>query len=861
MAYVKSKYIKIYPTAYRGLSSDSQKVYDPESRMLTEKNVSNIYKNIIDRSFNSAYSKGSYLITDCNNINDLKAAAEVEFILGGYYFKLINHADNHIWDAFDNRSCYVAIKTAKGISADDSNTSFENERLVNFEAGTTDLDVGDEFKALSFVDTKPITDTIYLQLLDSEGNVPSVSKFKVNYKNVFAGSELEGGLDHFLKTDVINFQDKIFCPLGKKDPQLSANEVENIELNAVDLSIRTPELHNKRDNENKGTGKLLIDAPDEITINTKTDNKNSIILNNNEIVAKVLRNSSDYEETNSVSLSTTRTTIKSATGNLDLKSGHKINLDTWFNENEENSITLDAYGRINFTTAYNAEKVKSDVDEKISFTLPYGKLDRLEPKNANPNILATRDWLDSNIYLNGDKIFRGNITVGQSDGESAKSKNIDLYANILRLGSAYGDLSIPRLKYINNGYTYSEASLDIQDTDVKIYTSKRNNADNSFRIVNKNNASILSVYNKPQVWFGSPGYSVKVPVEMYGALNVYLKDGKGLKVNYDPLTGAVDESSGVVLNNVNFKQYLDSNFNICKKTTTGEVTLLNITTDSTTTNTETILNSGDIQIKNSNGGATVVSLKSNLGSSTGCQLILGNQKSGRAVSTTNNYAKLYLDSFSIYSPQRTARDSTVYEYANAVSMYTTTNGNVQIPNVAEQNQVVISLGSVKRSVHPTLYLSSGLYGGLRLKSVYNDTTGTILDGASIYSRRIYAGQENESTPSTALTVWGNASITNICSANEFNATSDARLKENLVEYISDKSILSLPVYKYNFINDSKKEKHIGVLAQDLQKYCPEIVHENEEGYLSIEESKIVYLLLNDVKKLEKRIQELEKKLK
>ena len=94
-------------------------------------------------------------------------------------------------------------------------------------------------------------------------------------------------------------------------------------------------------------------------------------------------------------------------------------------------------------------------------------------------------------------------------------------------------------------------------------------------------------------------------------------------------------------------------------------------------------------------------------------------------------------------------------------------------------------------------------------------------------------------------------------ALSFNAVSDKRLKENIVEYSPNKSILDLPIYSYNFISDEKKTKKIGCLAQDLKEICPEIVKEDDKGYLSIEENKIVYLLLDEIKKLKKRVDELE----
>lgn len=96
-------------------------------------------------------------------------------------------------------------------------------------------------------------------------------------------------------------------------------------------------------------------------------------------------------------------------------------------------------------------------------------------------------------------------------------------------------------------------------------------------------------------------------------------------------------------------------------------------------------------------------------------------------------------------------------------------------------------------------------------------------------------------------------------AGTFVATSDKRLKENITPYNCEKSILDLPVYKYNFINGENKKEHIGCLAQDLQEICPEIVNEGKDGYLAIEESKIVYLLLEEVKKLREEIKELVNK--
>lgn len=97
-------------------------------------------------------------------------------------------------------------------------------------------------------------------------------------------------------------------------------------------------------------------------------------------------------------------------------------------------------------------------------------------------------------------------------------------------------------------------------------------------------------------------------------------------------------------------------------------------------------------------------------------------------------------------------------------------------------------------------------------------------------------------------------------ANQFNgnyySSSDIRLKENIVPFENKKSILDLPIKRFDYING--KKDNIGCIAQDLQKLYPELVTTNEDGYLSIEETKLVYLLIDEVKKLKEEVDKLKK---
>jgi hypothetical protein len=130
-------------------------------------------------------------------------------------------------------------------------------------------------------------------------------------------------------------------------------------------------------------------------------------------------------------------------------------------------------------------------------------------------------------------------------------------------------------------------------------------------------------------------------------------------------------------------------------------------------------------------------------------------------------------------------------------------------------------------------------------------TGASGDPSSFYWANIQIQTQSSTSKSPTF---------NECTATKFYATSDSRLKENIKPFDSEKSILDLPIYEFDFKSSGKHA--IGCLAQDLQGICPEIVYENEEGYLAIEESKLAYLLILEMRKeisaLKEEIKELKK---
>lgn len=131
----------------------------------------------------------------------------------------------------------------------------------------------------------------------------------------------------------------------------------------------------------------------------------------------------------------------------------------------------------------------------------------------------------------------------------------------------------------------------------------------------------------------------------------------------------------------------------------------------------------------------------------------------------------------------------------------------------------------------------------------------IEDTANTYIEIV--GNGSLSSPANARTLdWsGNQWLAGSSTAQTFNAVSDRRLKENIKDYKCKKSILDLPIKEFDY---KKTGTHaIGCIAQDLQEICPEIVNIDKDGYLSIQESKLVYLLLQEVKQLKAEIDKLK----
>jgi hypothetical protein len=91
-------------------------------------------------------------------------------------------------------------------------------------------------------------------------------------------------------------------------------------------------------------------------------------------------------------------------------------------------------------------------------------------------------------------------------------------------------------------------------------------------------------------------------------------------------------------------------------------------------------------------------------------------------------------------------------------------------------------------------------------------------------------------------------------ANAWNLLSDIRLKTNFAEIIDPLRIISsLRGFYFNWNVGTDKSRQLGLSAQDVEKVLPEIVSKGNDGYLSIEYSKLTPVLIEAIKDQQKQI--------
>ena len=155
-----------------------------------------------------------------------------------------------------------------------------------------------------------------------------------------------------------------------------------------------------------------------------------------------------------------------------------------------------------------------------------------------------------------------------------------------------------------------------------------------------------------------------------------------------------------------------------------------------------------------------------------------------------------------------------------------------------------------------------------------DGTGTDLELKSLVSNATFTLRGNDGGSeidmlSFDVAIGGNAQFLKNISGSQIEASgdiiafgsSDERLKDNITTIFKpiDK-INKIGGYKFtwNDKQDTYLGKDVGVLAQEIEAIMPEVVTTRKNGYKAVKYEKIVPLLIEGIKELNKKIEDIEK---
>jgi len=101
--------------------------------------------------------------------------------------------------------------------------------------------------------------------------------------------------------------------------------------------------------------------------------------------------------------------------------------------------------------------------------------------------------------------------------------------------------------------------------------------------------------------------------------------------------------------------------------------------------------------------------------------------------------------------------------------------------------------------------------------------------------------------------------TDILEAKDIAVISDRRYKKNILyNNISSDLLDNINLATFEYLNQNTN--HIGFIAQEIEKYYPQLINKNKNGYLSVKYLEMIPLLLDYNKKLKNRILSIENKI-
>lgn len=199
MAYVNSSQIRVFPSVGRSN-------YDIESQLTNENNLSQIVRSL-------CRNRKSYVLS-----NSLTSNQPFEFVIYGFYFKILNANDNLINKLGLGNTLWAGIRLDKQVEGNNNSNHYQLLQLANSEAiedNLHDLDVNDKFQGVVFGISKEDveskfgeSDSIYTLHLLENGVVPAQSLLHLNTTEILDGASSNYISDKFT-TKQLNVSESI----------------------------------------------------------------------------------------------------------------------------------------------------------------------------------------------------------------------------------------------------------------------------------------------------------------------------------------------------------------------------------------------------------------------------------------------------------------------------------------------------------------------------------------------------------------------------------------------------------------------------------------------------------------------------
>jgi hypothetical protein len=157
--------------------------------------------------------------------------------------------------------------------------------------------------------------------------------------------------------------------------------------------------------------------------------------------------------------------------------------------------------------------------------------------------------------------------------------------------------------------------------------------------------------------------------------------------------------------------------------------------------------------------------------------------------------------------------------------------------------------------------------------VYTDENGNVGVGTSQPSTRLHVSGNSRFSGDvivvgiltvTTLSGSGNRIVYSTGAGTLTNSSSDETLKENIekIQYNLD-TVCNLNPVSFNWIDKEKRgdQKEIGLIAQEVQKFVPEVIGVNSDETLSLDYAKLTPILIKAIQELNQKVEDLTEEVK